>query len=59
MKIMDDFHLELKPSCTYHKIDTFQGSKDKWDTKEDPGKSMNNVIYVQWYDERHLSVRLK
>jgi len=25
MKIMDDFHLELKPSHAYHKIDTFHG----------------------------------
>jgi len=24
----------------------FMGSKDEWDTKEYPGKSMKNVLYV-------------
>jgi len=43
MKITDDFRLELKPPHAYHKIDTFHG---EWDTKEDPGKSMKNVLYV-------------
>jgi len=43
MKIMDDFHLELKPSRAYHKIDTFVGSKNEWE--KDPGKSMKNVLY--------------
>jgi len=46
MKIMDDLHLELNPLRAYHKMDTFCGSKDEWDTKEDPGKSMKNVLYV-------------
>jgi len=27
MKITDDFHLELKPSRAYHKIDTFHGEQ--------------------------------
>jgi len=25
MKITDDFHYEWKPSCGYHKINTFRG----------------------------------
>jgi len=29
-------------------------SKDKWDTKEDTGKSMKNALYVQWHGKRHL-----
>jgi len=29
MKIMDDFHYEWKPSCAYHKIDTFCGEQ-RW-----------------------------
>jgi len=40
MKITDD---SLKLSLAYHKIDTFHG---EWDTKEGPGKSMKNVLYV-------------
>jgi len=44
MKITDDFHWELKPSRAYHKIDTFSWlSKDEWDTKEGPGKSVKNA----------------
>jgi len=30
-------------------------NKDKWDTKEVPGQSMKNVLYVQQYGKRHLS----
>jgi len=30
-------------------------SKDEWDTKEGPGKSMKNALYVQWHGKRHLS----
>jgi len=29
-------------------------SKDEWDTKEGPGKSMKNALYVQQYGKRHL-----
>jgi len=39
MKITDDFHYKWKPSHAYHKIDTFRGEQDEWDTKEGPGKS--------------------
>jgi len=49
MKVTDDVCLELKSSHAYHKIDfeidTFRGEHDhEWDTKEDPGKSMKNVL---------------
>jgi len=49
MKIMDDFR---KPSCAYHKIDTFRGEQ-RW--MEGCGKSMKNALYVQQYGKRHLS----
>jgi len=52
MKIMGE---ELKPSCAYHKINTFVVSKDEWDTKEGPGKSMKNALYVQQHGKRPLS----
>ena len=31
----------------------FAVSKDEWDTKEDTGKSMKNVLYVLRYAKRH------
>jgi len=37
------------------KLTPFVVSKDEWDTKESPGKSMKNVLYVQWHGKRHLS----
>jgi len=30
-------------------------SEDEWDTKEGPGKSMKNVLYVLWRDEAMLN----
>jgi len=30
-------------------------SKDEWDTKEGPGKSMKNVLYIQQHGKRHLA----
>jgi len=33
----------------------FVVSKDEWDTKEGPGSSMKNALYVQRHGERHLS----
>jgi len=36
------------------KLTPFMGSKDEWDTKEGPGKSMKNALYVQQHDKRHL-----
>ena len=35
----------------------FAVSKDKWNTKEDTGKSIKNVLYVLWYAKRYLSGR--
>ena len=39
MKNTDDFHYENKPAHV-------TVSKDKWDTKEDTGKSMKNALYL-------------
>jgi len=47
MKIMDN-------SLKHHVPDTFCGD-DEWDTKEGPGKSMKNALYVQQHGKRHLS----
>ena len=43
--------------CYHTKLTLFTVSKDEWDTKEDTGKSMNNVLYVLRYAKRHLSSR--
>ena len=52
----DDFrYTEGKPSCAISKSTLFAVSKDKWDTKEDTGKSMKNALYVLRYAKRHLS----
>jgi len=32
----------------------FVVSKDEWDTKEGPGKSMVNALYVKWYGKKHI-----
>ena len=37
----------------YCELTPFAVSKDKWDTKEDTGKSMKNVLYVVQYAKRH------
>jgi len=37
------------------KLTPFVASKDEWDTKEGPGKSMKNALHVQQYSKRHLS----
>ena len=50
----DNFRYEGKPSCAITKSTLFAVSKDKWDTKEDTGKSMNNALYVLQYAKRHL-----
>ena len=57
MKITDDFCFKGKPSRATAKSTPFAVSKDEWDTKEDTGKSMKNVLYVLWYAKRHLSGR--
>jgi len=33
----------------------FTVSKDKWNTKEDTGKSLKNALHILWYAKRHLS----
>ena len=50
-------YVEGKPSCAIAKSTLFAFSKDKWDTKEDTGKSMKNTLYVLRYAKRHLSGR--
>ena len=57
MKYMDNFHYEGKPSRATAKSTLFIDSKDEWDTKEDTGKSMKNVLYILRYAKRHLSGR--
>ena len=55
MKNMDDFRYEGKPSLATAKSTPFAVSKDKWNTKENTGKSMKNALYVLRYAKRHLS----
>ena len=55
MKNTDDFHYEGNPSHATAKLTLFTVSKDEWDTKEDTGKFMKNVLYVLQYTKRHLS----
>ena len=55
MTNMDDFRYEWKPSRAITKSTLFAVSKDKWDTKEDTGKSMKNALYVLPYAKRHIS----
>ena len=57
MKNTDDFRFKGKQSRTRAKSTHFPVSKDEWDTKEDTGKSMKNVLYVLRYAKRHLSGR--
>ena len=43
------FRYERKSSRAIAKSTLFAISKDEWDTKEDTGKSMKNVLYILWY----------
>ena len=54
MKNTDDFRYEGKPSRAIAKSTLFAVSKDEWETKEDSGKSMKNVLYILRYAKRHL-----
>ena len=54
-KINNKWPYEGKPSHATTKSTLFSVSKDEWDTKEDTGKSMNNVLYILRYAKRHLS----
>ena len=44
MKNMDDFRYKGKPSRATTISTLFVVSEDKWDTKEDTGKSMKNAV---------------
>ena len=54
MKNTDNFRYEWKPSHATTKLTLFAVSKDEWDTKEDTGKSMKNVLYIL---KKHISGR--
>ena len=60
-KNVDDLRYEGKlsrsPSRATIKPTLFAISKDEWDTKEDTGKSVKNVLYVLRYAKRHQSGR--
>jgi len=47
--------MQRKPSHATTKSMLFTVSKDEWNTKEDTGKSMKNVLHKLWYAKRHLS----
>ena len=61
MKNTNDFGYKWKPSSVTTNSTPFalpfSVSKDKWDTKENTGKSMKNAYIhtVLWYAKRHLS----
>ena len=54
LKNLDNFCYKGKPSHAIAKSTLFAVSKDEWDTKEDTGKSMKDVLYVLRYAKRHL-----
>ena len=37
----------------YHELTCIAVSKDKWDRKEDTGKSMKHALYIMRYTKRH------
>jgi len=39
------------------KLTLFGASKDEWDTKKGPGKSMKNALYVQQYGKAPLKLK--
>ena len=43
-----------KPSHGTTKSTLFTVSKDEWNTKEDTGKSMKNVMYILQYAKKHI-----
>ena len=47
--------MHRKPSWATTKLTLFTVSKDKWNTKEDTGKSLKNALDVLWYAKRYLS----
>ena len=52
MENTDDFCYKGKPLRATTKSTLFAVRKDEWDTKEDTGKYMKNVLYVLWYAKR-------
>ena len=52
--LYDFCYYKWKPSRATAKLTLFAVSKDKWDTKEDTGKSMKNILYILRYAKRHL-----
>jgi len=42
-KCTNNFHYAKEAIMYYHQIDTFTVGKDKWNTKEDTGKSIKNA----------------
>ena len=57
MKNTGNFRYEGKASRATAKSTPITVSKDDWDTMEDTGKSLKNVLYVLRYAKRHLSGR--
>jgi len=55
MKITDSFVWNWSHHMPTTESTRFVVSKDEWDTKEDPGKSMKNALYVQQHGKSHLS----
>ena len=53
-KNVDDFRYKGKPSSSTANLTLVTVSKDEWNTKENTGKSMKNVLYVLQYAKRHL-----
>ena len=39
--------MQRKPLCASTKLALFAVSKDKWNTKEDTGKFMKNILYIR------------
>ena len=51
----DDSHLQIgSHPLRYHKLTPWTVSRNKWDTKENKGKSMKHALYVLQYGKRHI-----
>jgi len=55
MKNTDNFRYAKEAITCNHQINAFIVSKDKWNTKEDTGKSLKNALDILQYAKRHLS----
>ena len=47
--------MQRKPSCATTKLNFFTVSKDEWNTKENTGKSLKNVLQVLRYQKASLT----